>query len=180
MQWEFEWLYALQDIHNAVLDKLMVWLSVAGDAGILWITLGVVLLIFPKYRKIGIQTLIAIAVTFVVGNLILKNLFERERPSWIDPNIELLIKNPTDFSFPSGHSMNGFTAAVAILYNDRKLGIPAILLAAVIAFSRLYNFVHFPTDIFAGALIGSVIAIIVCYVIHKVAARHQKKKLHKK
>lgn len=180
MQWEFEWLYALQDIHNAVLDKLMVWLSVAGDAGILWITLGLVLLIFPKYRKIGIQTLIAIAVTFVVGNLILKNLFERERPSWIDPNIELLIKNPTDFSFPSGHSMNGFTAAVAILYNDRKLGIPAILLAAVIAFSRLYNFVHFPTDIFAGALIGSVIAIIVCYVFHKVDARHQKKKLHKK
>ena len=180
MQWEFEWLYALQDILIAVLDKLLGWLSVAGDAGILWITLGVVLLIFPKYRKIGIQTLIAIVVTFVVGNLILKNLFERERPSWIDPNIELLIKNPTDFSFPSGHSMNGFTAAVAILYNDRKLGIPAILLAAVIAFSRLYNFVHFPTDIFAGALIGSVIAIIVCYVFHKVDAGHQKKKLHKK
>ena len=114
-----------------------------------------------KYRKIGIQMVISMAITFIIGNLILKNLIARERPCWLDTQIALLIKSPKDYSFPSGHSMNGFAASIALLCNDKKLGIPAVILASLIAFSRLYHFVHFPTDVMVGILIGTTVAILV-------------------
>ena len=151
MNWEFDWLYALQQIHNPVLDKIMVALSTIGNAGILWIVIAVILLIMKKTRRCGAQMALAMLLTFIIGNLVLKNMISRDRPCWIDPTVALLVKNPTDFSFPSGHSMNGFTAAVTILFYDKSL----------VAFSRLYNFVHFPTDVFAGVVIGTVVACLV-------------------
>ncbi len=57
--------------------------------------------------------------------------------------------------------MNGFAASIALLCNDKKLGIPAVILASLIAFSRLYHFVHFPTDVMVGILIGTTVAILV-------------------
>jgi undecaprenyl-diphosphatase len=160
--WEFEWLYALQGIHNPVLDTIMEVLSNIGNAGIVWILLSLVLLIPKKFRKTGIQMLISIVVTFIIGNLILKNMVMRARPCQIDETVALLVTMPGDYSFPSGHAMNGFTTSVALLYNDKKLGIPAVVLAALIAFSRLYNFVHFPTDVLFGAALGTVVALFVC------------------
>lgn len=162
MEWEFQLLYALQTIHHPVLDFLMVFLSALGNAGILWIAVTLVMLFIKKYRNTGWQMAIAMAVVFVVGNLVLKNLVARDRPCWIDPNVMLLVPSPHDFSFPSGHSMNSFTAATVLFLNDRRLGIPALALASLIAFSRLYNFVHFPTDVLAGILIGTVVGILVC------------------
>ena len=161
MNWEFDWLYALQQIHNPVLDKIMVALSTIGNAGILWIVLAVILLIMKKTRRCGAQMALAMLLTFIIGNLVLKNMISRDRPCWIDQTVALLVKNPTDFSFPSGHSMNGFTAAVTILFYDKRWGIAAIILASLVAFSRLYNFVHFPTDVFAGVVIGTVVACLV-------------------
>lgn len=161
MNWEFDWLYALQQIHNPVLDKIMVALSTIGNAGILWIVLAVILLIMKKTRRCGTQMALAMLLTFIIGNLVLKNMISRDRPCWIDPTVALLVKNPTDFSFPSGHSMNGFTAAVTILFYNKRWGIAAIILASFVAFSRLYNFVHFPTDVFAGVVIGTVVACLV-------------------
>lgn len=168
MTWEFEWLYGLQTIHGPVLDVLMVFLSTLGNAGIFWISLSVVFCITKKYRKTGIQMLVTIAVAFILANLILKNLFARERPCWIDQGVPLLIKSPKDYSFPSGHSVNGFAASVALLCNHRKFGIPAVILAAAIAFSRMYLFVHFPTDVFAGIAIGTVCALLVHYIYERV------------
>ena len=167
MSWEFDWLYALQDIHNPVLDKVMVFVSALGNAGIFWIAVGLLLLITKRYRRGGAQMLVAMAVTFVIGNLILKNLVARERPCWIDREVLLLMASPSDYSFPSGHSMNGFAGSVSLLCIDRRIGIPAVILAAVIAFSRLYLFMHFPTDVFAGIVIGLVIALITNYVFWK-------------
>ena len=167
MSWEFEWLYALQDIHNPVLDKVMVFVSALGNAGIFWIVVGLLLLITKRYRRGGAQMLVAMAVTFVIGNLILKNLVARERPCWIDREVLLLMASPSDYSFPSGHSMNGFAGSVSLLCIDRRIGIPAVILAAIIAFSRLYLFMHFPTDVFAGIVIGLVIALITNYVFWK-------------
>ena len=155
MNWEFDWLYALQQIHNPVLDKIMVALSTIGNAGILWIVLAVILLIMKKTRRCGTQMALAMLLTFIIGNLVLKNMISRDRPCWIDPTVALLVKNPT------GHSMNGFTAAVTILFYNKRWGIAAIILASLIAFSRLYNFVHFPTDVFAGIVIGTVVACLV-------------------
>lgn len=167
MSWEFDFLYALQNIHNSVLDKIMIVLSTIGDAGLLWIGVAILLICMKKYRKCGLQVAVAMLLTFIVGNLILKNMIHRDRPCWIDPSITLLVKLPSDFSFPSGHSMNGFTASVSILLCDKKLGIPAVILAAAIAFSRLYNFVHFPTDVIAGIVIGIVSALFVNYLFQR-------------
>ena len=169
MAWEFEWLYGLQEIHGPLLDEIMVCLSALGNAGIFWIILSLAFLAVKKYRKTGIEMLITIAVAFILANLILKNLVARDRPCWIDPEVELLIKNPKDYSFPSGHTVNGFAAAVALLCNDRRLGIPAVILASAIAFSRVYLFVHFPTDVFAGVIIGTVCALLVHYVYSRKA-----------
>ena len=108
--------------------------------------------------------IISMLVVLVIGNGILKNLVCRQRPCWIDPTVTLLVKNPSDYSFPSGHSMNSFTAAVTIWFYHKKAGGVAIAVATLIAFSRLYNFVHFPTDVFAGIAIGSIVAIIVNFV----------------
>lgn len=167
MSWEFDFLYALQNIHNPVLDKIMIVLSTIGDAGLLWIGVAILLICMKKYRKCGLQVAVAMLLTFIVGNLILKNMIHRDRPCWIDPSITLLVKSPSDYSFPSGHSMNGFTASVSILLCDKKLGIPAVILATAIAFSRLYNFVHFPTDVIAGIVIGIVSALFVNYLFQR-------------
>lgn len=121
MKWEFDILYALQKIHQPVLDHIMTGLSTIGNAGIFWIVLGLALCIPKKYRKIGIQMVISMAITFIIGNLILKNLIARQRPCWLDTQIALLIKSPKDYSFPSGHSMNGFAASIALLCNDKSL-----------------------------------------------------------
>ena len=104
---------------------------------------------------------VTMAIAFIIANLILKNLVARDRPCWIDKSVSLLIPDPKDFSFPSGHSVNGFAASVALLLNDKRFGIPAVILAAVIAFSRMYLFVHFPTDVFTGIVIGTACAILV-------------------
>lgn len=167
MSWEFDLLYAIQNMHNPILDKLMVFLSTIGNGGIFWIILACVLMISKKYRIIGIHMAIAMAITYIFGNLVLKNIFARQRPCWIDTDVVLLVKSPKDYSFPSGHSMNGFTGAVSILCHDKKLGIAALILATLIAFSRLYNFVHFPTDVFVGMIIGICSALIVNWFMNK-------------
>lgn len=172
MGWEFDFLVALQGMRTPLMDTVMAFLSNLGNAGILWICISVVLLLIPKYRKAGLEMLVSIAITYVIGNLILKNLVARPRPcdnvaqyqSIID---SLVVARPHDWSFPSGHSMNGFTASVALLCNNRKMGIPAVILAALIAFSRLYNFMHFPTDVLAGIAIGTIVALLVHAWFHR-------------
>ena len=146
---EFQILYYINQVHNPILDKIMIALTNLGDAGILWIVIAIILLFMKKTRKCGILMLISMAIGLIIGNGILKNLIQRSRPCWIDTNIPLLIPNPTDYSFPSGHTLASFEAAIMILLHNKKWGIPAIIIATLIAFSRMYLFVHFPTDILA-------------------------------
>ena len=117
----------------------------------------------------GAAVLLSLAAGGLIGNVVLKNLVMRDRPCWIDESVRLLIQNPKDFSFPSGHTLASFETAVSIFLYNRKWGVPVIVLASVIALSRLYLFVHFPTDVFAGIAIGSIVAIIVNYImkLHK-------------
>lgn len=175
--WEYSLLYALQGIHNPILDVIMSFVSNLGNAGAFWIALSVVFMIPKKTRKIGFQMFVSIAITFIIGNLVLKNLVGRARPCQIPPHdaVALLVKIPTDYSFPSGHSMNGMTASVALLCNDKRFGIPAVILAVIIAFSRLYNFVHFPTDVLFGAVLGIVIALIVDKIFAKIGLKQNEK-----
>lgn len=173
MQWEFDFLYALQELHSPVMDKIMIFITQLGDEGLFWIGIGIVCLVIKKHRRMGLQVLVSMLFTFIIGNLILKNLFARQRPCAIDPSIELIIPYPSEFSFPSGHTMNGVTAAMALFLNNKKIGVPALMIAALIAFSRMYHFVHFPTDILGGFCVGFTVAIVVNYVFDKVEKRRK-------
>lgn len=156
---DFQILHAIQrNFSCSVLDFLMPKITALGNGGILWILLAILLLILPKTRKNGIQLGVGCVGCGLIGNLFLKNVIARNRPCWIEDHT-MLIAMPTDFSFPSGHTMVSFAAATVLWHWNRKVGIAAYLLAAVIAFSRLYLFVHFPSDVFAGAVIGILIGI---------------------
>lgn len=158
---ELDILHAIQSIHNGILDEIMVSLSTIGNRGAIWISIGLVFLCIKKYRKCGIVVLLSLFISVVFGNMILKNLIERPRPCWIDESVTLLIHNPKDFSFPSGHTYSSFAAAAAIFYHHKKIGIAALVLASLVGFSRLYLFVHFPTDVIGGMLLGIITAIVI-------------------
>lgn len=153
---ELQFLYALQELHNQILDKIMIFLSSLGNAGIFWVCLGILLLAIPKTRKCGGCMILSMALTYVLGNLVLKNLVARPRPFTVATDIVLKVTEPGEYSFPSGHTMNGFTAATTLFFFYKKPGIAALVLAAVIAFSRMYLFVHYLTDILAGMVLGIV------------------------
>ena len=165
---ELEILYFIQSLHTPFLDKIMPVITGLGDSGIFWILTGLILFAFKKTRKTGFCVLLSLLAGLIVGNLILKNLIARDRPCWIDPTIRLLVENPRDYSFPSGHTLASFESAVSILLYHRNWGIAALCLATLIAFSRLYLFVHFPTDVLAGLILGVLIAA----AVHKLAEKY--------
>lgn len=158
---EFAFLYFLQSIHTPWLDAVMKSITHLGDSGIFWILTGIILFCFKKTRKMGFCVLLSLAGGLLIGNILLKNLIARDRPCWIDPSIRLLIESPRDFSFPSGHTLASFEGGVSIFLYNRKWGTAALVLAVLIAFSRMYLFVHFPTDVLTGLVLGVVIAIAV-------------------
>lgn len=167
--------YIQSNWSNAFLDFIMPKITFLGNAGLIWILAAVMMLIFKKYRKNGIMLVISLGCCFVIGNLLLKNIVARPRPCWINESVNMLISIPTDSSFPSGHTMSAFAAAAVIMYTNRKWGIAAYILAVLIAFSRLYLYVHFPTDVMAGAVIGTAIGISLCLVYKKRTAVGDKK-----
>lgn len=167
MSWEFSFLYFLQELHNPVLDKLMVFITTLGNSGLLWIGLAVIMLFFKKYRKCAVCIGIALLFKELIGNMILKELIMRERPCWIDPTVELLIKSPSSYSFPSGHTFDAFAASFSIFLSHKKEGIAAMIMAVLIAFSRMYVFVHFPTDILGGMILGIGVAVLAFFIINR-------------
>ena len=171
MNWEFTILYALQELHNPVLDKIMLFISWLGNDGWLWLAIGAICLCFKKHRKMGLQLLLSMLCTFILGNLILKNLIARPRPCDIDTAVTLLLSRPHGYSFPSGHSINSMVAAVALFLNNKKIGIPALIIATLIGFSRMYLFVHFPTDVLGGFAIAILVAIAVDFAFRQVMSR---------
>lgn len=155
---ELSFLYAIS--RTPVLDDLFLIITkIAGSYGQLWIIVGAVLLIFKKTRKTGVAVLISYVLVFLLGQLILKNLFDRPRPCHIDQTFKLLVERPTSSSFPSTHSAWAFAAATAVFMKFRKAGIAAFAVASIIAFSRLYMFLHFPTDVLTGILFGIAVGI---------------------
>ncbi len=159
---DFSFLYWVQStLKCPFLDFLMPKITFLGNAGLIWLLTAGILLMLPKYRRTGIILLAALALGALVGNVCLKNLFARPRPCWTDTAVQLLIPVPQDFSFPSGHTLSSVIAATVLTAADRRFAFAAILLAALIAFSRLYLFVHFPTDALASVLLGVGIGLLV-------------------
>lgn len=166
---EFDILFALQNLHCSWLNVLMRIFTELGNNGIIWILAGVGCICFKKSRRCGILMLLTMAVCFILGNGLIKNLVARPRPfQSIDREIILLIPPPGEFSFPSGHTLHSFAAAVMIFLHNKKVGVAAIALTALIALSRLYFFVHFPTDVLAGLVLGTLAALLVYRVAQRV------------
>ncbi len=150
---ELSFLYAIP--RTQILDTVMLIITkIAGSYGQLWGIVGLALLIPPKTRRTGIAVLISYAGVFIFGQLILKHLFNRPRPCQIDQAFALLVIRPTSSSFPSTHSAWAFAAATAVFMKFKKPGIAVFIIAAVIAFSRMYLFLHFPTDVLCGIILG--------------------------
>lgn len=169
----FEW---IQSIQNKALTAIFVTITTLGDEGIIFIAIALIFLFTKKYRKIGFAMLIALGVMTICNNLVLKELVARPRPYMlynIDPEafslwggenakyfFPHLVHYHTSYSFPSGHTSSAFAAAFAILFYNRKIGIPMTVFAALMGLSRIYVEVHYCTDVIAGAIVGLVYAFI--------------------
>ena len=154
------------------LDAVMPVITLLGDAGIFWIAIAVVLLFFPKTRKVGLGMGAALIIGLLLCNVTLKPLIARIRPydyqmQHFGVTIKLLIEAQHDFSFPSGHTIASFEAATVLLIHNKKAGIPAMVLACLIAFSRLYLYVHYPTDVITSVILGIGIGILGNWLVQK-------------
>lgn len=147
----------LQTLHTPFLNKIMVFITRLGDAGIIWIVLSIVLLLIPKTRKSGVVMVAALIVDVLLCNIVLKNLVARTRPYDVNTGVHLLVAKLHDYSFPSGHTAASFASVTALyLAGEKKIWKFALVLACLIAISRLYLYVHYPTDVLGGILFGVI------------------------
>ena len=147
-----DWIQA--NMRNPTLDLLMPAITALGNSGLIWLLLAGILLLTPKHRRAGAAVLARLVLEIICCNMVLKPLVARVRPCDVNTAVQLLIARPDDFSFPSGHTGASFAAAAALFADRNRLWIPSLILSLLIAFSRLYLYVHYPTDILAGAAIG--------------------------
>ncbi|MDE6917599.1 MAG: phosphatase PAP2 family protein [Lachnospiraceae bacterium] len=162
-----------EHIRNAVCDVFFTGITHLGDAGIFWILLTAVLLCFEKTRKAGIYSACGLLLSLIVNNLILKNLVGRIRPYELVEGLQCIVAPAYDASFPSGHTGASFASAVAIFGQiPRKFAVFFIILAALIAFSRLYVGIHYPTDVLGGLVTGTGIGLLVNLVGDRIWKAH--------
>lgn len=148
-----------QNFRCGFLDVFMPFVTLFGEAGIFWIACALALLVTRKYRKTGLGMAFALIFGVIVCNMTIKPLVMRPRPydfqaEHFGVTIKLLVDGLHDYSFPSGHTIASFEAATVLMLNNKKLGIPALLLACLIALSRLYLYVHYPTDVLVALVLG--------------------------
>ena len=155
----------------AFLDKVMPLITVLGDGGAFWIACAVLMMLLKKYRKAGISAGLALIFGLLICNLYLKPVVARIRPYDFQEQmgviINLLIEKEHSLSFPSGHTIASFEAATAILLRHKKLGIAAMILAILIAFSRMYLYVHYPTDVIASVILGTAFGFLATWIVDR-------------
>ncbi|MBQ4066186.1 MAG: phosphatase PAP2 family protein [Clostridia bacterium] len=182
--WDVNVLNFIQEhIANPALDVFFAFITHLGDAGILWIITAIVMLFFKKTRKCGITMGVALLLGLILGNGLMKNLFARVRPFNLEGAYgamkgveDLLVAKPGDKSFPSGHTLGSFEAAFSLFVWNKKIGIPVIVLAALIGFSRLYLYLHFPTDVFMGVILAALNTFLACLIVNCVYKHIENKK----
>ena len=149
------------------LNRIMPYVSKINNAGLLAITMVVVLLVWKTYRAVGITAFTSLLSEFLLVNVLIKQIVARPRPYVVNEALAVLGTVPTDYSFPSGHTASVFAvASVMLLCMPRRYGIPAVVTAAIVALSRLYNVAHYPTDVLAGMLIGSVVGVLAVKLVY--------------
>ncbi|MGV8984005.1 phosphatase PAP2 family protein [Clostridium sp.] len=162
-------LYIKDNMHGPIMDKIMVTSTYLGNGGIVWIMIIAVLMINKKYRRIGFMALGALILSTILGDVVLKNVVKRVRPSATIPSINLLIAKPLSYSFPSGHTTSSFAVAGVLARYLKNYAFEFFSLASLIAFSRLYLSVHYPTDILGGIVLGLVCSGIIIFLFDKIS-----------
>ena len=151
-------LWIQENLRVGFLNPIMQGITHLGDGGVFWIILSVLLLLFKKTRKVGLCCALALIFDLLVVNIAIKPLVARIRPYVVLNEITILTHQPGDHSFPSGHSAGSFACAWAFFRAyKKKWGVPALVLASLIALSRLYVGVHYPTDVLGGVVIGIIV-----------------------
>ncbi len=166
----------IQENLRGVLDGFWIAVTSLGDKGWFWIAIGVALLLFKKTRIVGVTMLISLMINGLLTNVILKDFFARPRPFNVNPELVTLIHKPSSFSFPSGHTSVSFAGALVLFKMlPKKAGIPAVILAAMIGFSRMYVGVHYPTDILGGIVVGVIASTAAYYFVQYVYGNLRKR-----
>lgn len=176
-QWNFAILDFIQaHFRSPLLDGVMPFITSLGNIGVIWILLGLILLTRKRWRLAGIMLLSALLIEALFCNVLLKNLFAVPRPFEYRSGIELLIPKPTDYSFPSGHTGASFAAVAALYLSRYRYWGVALLVAVLISFSRLYLYVHYPTDVLGGVVLGLFSGWLAYELYGIVIKRYEKRK----
>lgn len=158
-------------MHSDWLNPILKFFTILGEAKVfvfLLIAFCGILLIFSKHRRVAIIILSCAIVGFLVGNIILKNIIARDRPCVTYPEQSYFIPCPSEYSMPSGHTLHTFLIAFTLLFNKKyKISIPTFIIAAIIAFSRMYFYVHYFTDILFGIILAATIAYLITLLFNK-------------
>lgn len=168
--WDNRMLERIAKLRTKRLNKIMVCATTLGNNGTVWFAISVLFLFFQRFRTMGIAMIIAISVSWLCGEIGIKNLVGRVRPCHKVSEEHLLIKNPPHYSFPSGHTTSSFAATTVVFLMYPVIAIPMLLLALLIAFSRTYLLVHYLTDVFAGAALGIISGCIVVPLVASIPA----------
>lgn len=149
------------------LDVVMAFFSYIGEVGAIWLVTAIAFMFSRKTRSMGIMMICAVSLGFLVGEIGIKNILCRPRPFVANPDVILNIFPPSGYSCPSGHSCSSLAAATVIFVKNKRFGIPALCIALLIVFSRLYNYVHYPSDVMLGMMLGVVSAFIIIFIFNK-------------
>lgn len=159
--------YVQDNLRNDTLNDIVVWFTSLGNAGLIWVLLIAALIAYKRTRKEGLGCAISLILCFIVVNLFLKNAVARVRPYDAMEQIRCLVEPQADYSFPSGHTAVAFAASVPVfIISSKKLGIIMIIFSVLMAFSRIYVCVHYPTDVIGGAVIGILCGVVTGMVIY--------------
>lgn len=165
-------LWIQEYLRNPVLTPILKVITTLGNVGAIWILLTLLILMMPKTRNVGCMMAAALLGTLLINNILLKNLVARTRPYDVIEGLTYIVRRPKEFSFPSGHAGSSFAAACIMLRRlPRRYGIPAFVLAVLIALSRLYVGVHYPSDVLFGVISG----ILISYAAEAIVERLWKK-----
>jgi undecaprenyl-diphosphatase len=166
-----------ENLHFEILDKLMIAVTFLTDGGLIWIALAIALVIIKKTRKIGVALIAALIISSIMGEIVLKNIIQRPRPYEDFPNIKLLINESSKFSFPSGHTTVSFAAAFVLNRSNKKFSFLFYGFAVIVGFSRIYLFMHYPTDVMAGIILGLFCGALTMWIFGKMAKQKSKSEL---
>jgi undecaprenyl-diphosphatase len=156
----------------AILDKIMPLITAMGNGGIVWVIISICLMNSKHYRVEGYMIITSLIVTTIIGEGLIKHVIKRTRPFDNMKENKLLISKPITYSFPSGHTASSFAAAGILIMMDNQLSILVVILASLIAFSRIYLNVHYPTDVVIGIILGLLCSRLVINIFHSEIIGH--------